>query len=535
MEVDPSTTHGGYVSCLPTGAVGESAAEDRVYAVKADEAEAAQAESGAAELARLRNEVVAQARELAVLRWEISSLIRQHPVRGRVTQAKYSVLRRFPDYAHKIAKARRAARTLLTSLRREPKGRSTEGSISGIGRLGDVPNPVLLIGNGSVAQQILRATSSQNFLQLDAGAGFTRSFPVPQADEPPLRTPADGSLVKWLTEDARRLRRFGTIVVDAGDELSLGLLRGRLTERQTLVLTGATSVASTLIAEIGKPEEVRDGRSSCYTSLPPAWLDPLDDNGHAVPAMVERQTWPKISVVMVSFNQAAFLEEGLRSVLDQDYPNLQFIVIDGNSTDGSVEILERYRSRLAELVIEPDRGQSDGLNKGFARASGDILTWVNSDDLLEPGALFRVAQAFATPGVDMVAGGCRQIGLSRDQIILNHHNRLPFGIPVALPLGLLLDINRFWFTGSFFYQPEVFFSRDIWKRSGGKLRTDLNYVLDYDLWVRMAAAGAHIIHIPEFLACSRTHDQQKTTVGMPNMPEIQRLLGEYSNRLVSPP
>jgi hypothetical protein len=509
-------------------------AGDRVHAVKADEAEAAQAESGAAELTRLRNEVVAQARELAVLRWEISSLIRQHPVSGRVTQVKYSVLRRFPAYAQKIAKARRAARTLLTSLRRKPEGKSAEGSISGAGGLGDVRDPILLIGNGSIAQQILRVMSSRNFLQLDAGAGFTRSFPVQQADEPPMRTPADGSFVKWLTEDVLRLRRFSTIVVDAGDELSLGLLRGRLTDRQTLVLTGAASVASALVAEIGKPE-VRDGRLSRYTSLPPAWLDPLDDNHRAIPAVVERQTWPKISVVMVSFNPASFLEEGLRSVLEQGYPNLQFIVIDGNSTDGSVEILERYRSRLADLVIEADRGQSDGLNKGFARADGDILTWVNSDDLLEPGALFRVAQAFAGPGVDMVAGGCRQIGLSRDQIILNHHNRLPFGIPVALPLGLLLDINRFWFTGSFFYQPEVFFSRDIWKRSGGKLRTDLNYVLDYDLWVRMAAAGAHIVHIPEFLACSRTHDQQKTTVGMPNMPEIQELVREYSNRLVSPP
>ncbi len=269
--------------------------------------------------------------------------------------------------------------------------------------------------------------------------------------------------MKWLIEDARRLRKFGTIVVDAGDELSLGLLRGRLTGEQTLVLTGAND-ASSLIAEIGKPE-LKDGGLSRYASLPPVWLDPLDDDGRPVAAVAGGRTWPKISVVMVSFNQAAFLEEGLRSILDQGYPNLQFIVIDANSTDGSVDILERYRSRVADLVIEPDRGQSDGLNKGFARATGDILTWVNSDDLLEPVALFRVAQAFATPGVDMVAGGCRQIGLSRDQIILNHHNRLPFGIPVALPLGLLLDINRFWFTGSFFYQPEVFFSRDIWKRT----------------------------------------------------------------------
>ena len=493
-------------------------------------------DGSAAELNRLRNEVVAQARELAIIRWEISSLIRQHPISGRVTQVKYSALRRFPKYAQMIAKARRAARALRPS-QPIPKAGLAAANPVDAGSSGALPGPILLIGDGSAASQILHATSGQQVVELDQGAGFTRSFPVPQADEPPLRAPADGSFVKWLTEDARRLRKFGTIVVDAGDAVSLGLLRGRLIASQALVLIGpidASSSAPIDIAELGKPD-LQDGHLSRYANLPPAWLDPLDDDDRPVAAVVGCQRWPRISVVMVSFNQAAYLEEGLRSVLEQGYPNLQFIVVDGNSTDGSVEILERYRARLAGLVIEPDRGQSDGLNKGFARADGDILTWVNSDDLLEPGALFRVAQAFATPGVDMVAGGCRQIGLTRERIILNHHNRLPFGIPVALPLGLLLDINRFWFTGSFFYQPEVFFSRDIWQRSGGRLRTDLNYILDYDLWVRMAAAGAHIIHIPEFLACSRTHDQQKTTVGMPNMPEFLRLLNEYSSRLVSPP
>lgn len=501
-----------------------------------DDGDAAKLDSSSAELSRLRNEVIEQARELAIIRWEISSLIRQHPISGRVTQAKYSALRRFPKYANRIARIRRAASDLLGSMRSRQQPGPRLASAVGTGTAGSLQGPILLIGDSSIAQQILRTPSAHDFVLLDHGAGFTRSFSVPQANEPPLRAPDEGSFVKWLTEDARRLKKFGTIVVDTGDDVSLGLLRGRLTEKQTLVLTNSTdesSSASQLVAELGRPF-AEDGRASRYANLPSAWIDPLDDDGLPVPAVVERRPWPKISVVMVSFNQAAFLEEGLRSVLEQGYPNLEFIVIDGNSTDGSGEILERYRTRLSDLVIEPDSGQSDGLNKGFTRTTGDILTWVNSDDLLEPGALFRVAQAF-TPGVDMVAGGCRQIGLSRDKILLNHHNRLPFGKPVALPLGLLLDVNRFWFTGSFFYQPEVFFSRDIWRRSGGKLRTDLNYVLDYDLWVRMAAAGATMIHIPEFLACSRTHDQQKTTVGMPNMPEFQWLLHEYSSRLASLP
>ena len=500
-----------------------------------NDADPPKADDRALELDRLRSQVVAQARELAVIRWELSSLMRQHPVSGRVTQAKSSILRRFPKQANKVRQVRLAAQGILASLRHRPVDDARAGRIVDVGPSRSFRGPLLLIGDSPIARQLAGTTAARDLVRVEQGAGFARSLPVPQAGEPPLRAPVEGSFVKFLIDDARRLKQFGTIVVDAADDLSLGLLRGRLGEKQTLVLTATTeaSIASPLVAELGEPEFLEAGRSS-YTNFPPAWLDPLDEDDRPIPSFVDRQPWPKISVVMVSFNQAVFLEEGLRSVLEQGYPNLEFIVVDGNSTDGSVAILERYRQRLASLVIEPDRGQSDGLNKGFARATGDILTWVNSDDLLEAGALFRVAQAFAIPGVDMVAGGCRQIGLSRDEIILNHHNRLPFGIQIALPLGLLLEMDRFWLTGSFFYQPEVFFSRDIWKRSGGKLRTDLNYILDYDLWVRMAAAGAHIIHIPEFLACSRTHDQQKTTVGMPYLPEVQRLLLEYSSRLVSP-
>lgn len=504
--------------------------------MSSDDVEAPGADGSSSELSRLRNQIVAQARELAVIRWELSSLMRQHPVTARVAQAKSSFLRRFPKQAQKVFGVRRVARRLVTKLRTKSSSVPRAGGVVDVGPARSFRGPLLLIGDSPFVQQLAGATPAQGFVQVEQGAGLTRSLPVPQTNEPPLRTPAEGSFVKWLIDNANDLRKFGTIIVDAADDVSLRLLRGRLSQNQTLVLTTTTdaSIVSPVVGELAEPG-TRSGSTACYANFPLAWLDPLDQDSRPVASIVDRTPWPKISVVMVSFNQAIFLEEGLRSILDQGYPNLEFIVIDGNSTDGSVDILNRYRDRLATLLIERDRGQSDGLNKGFARATGDIVTWVNSDDLLEPGALFRVAQAFVTPGVDMVAGGCRQIGLSRDKIIVNHHNRLPFGIPVALPLGLLLEMDRFWLTGSFFYQPEVFFSRDIWQRSGGKLRTDLNYVLDYDLWVRMAAAGAHIIHIPEFLACSRTHDQQKTTVGMPYLPEVQRLLQEYSSRLVSPP
>ena len=443
-------------------------------------------------------------------------------------------LRRFPKSAHKAGRLKRAARNLLASLWCVGSGRSGLGQKPGVRQHPNVSGPILLADDSAAALAIARTVCSRDLITVNPGAGFTNSLPVGQAGEPPLRLPAQGSLVQWLVEDQSRLRRVGSIVVEAGDEVSQALLRGRLHADQVLVLTHSTGLTSSLVAELGAPA-VQEGDASYYARVPVAWLDPLDQDLRPNPAIVSQREWPKISVVMVSFNQATFLEEGICSVLEQGYPNLEFLVVDGNSTDGSVEILERYRRHLCFLLSEPDRGQSDGLNKGFARATGDILTWVNSDDLLEPGALFRVAQAFAAYGADMVAGGCRQIGTTRSQVILNHHNRLPFGIPAALPLGLLLDMERFWLTGSFFYQPEVFFSRDIWHRSGGKLRTDLNYILDYDLWVRMAAAGATIVHIPDFLACSRTHDQQKTTVGMPYMPEVRRLLQEYASRLASPP
>jgi len=385
--------------------------------------------------------------------------------------------------------------------------------------------PVLITINTTASDQVAEAAtfSRSSVIRTSPGDGLT-------ADERlGLNRPRPDSLMEWLISvDTAVLRKMGTIVVDATDAASLGLLRGRLLPGQSLLLCGQLP-ATPLIQSLGEPTGILDNRS--YFAQPPvAWLDPLDDAMTPRPEIVEARKWPKISVVMVSFNQAEFLEEGILSVLDQGYPNLEILMVDAVSTDGSLDILERYRDRLDLLLIEKDHGQSDGLNKGFDRATGDILTWVNSDDLLEPGALFRVAQAFTDYKVDMVVGGCRQVGMTRDAIILNHHTRLPLGRPLPLPLDKLLDFHAFWQTGAFFFQPEVFFSRDLWKRSGGALRLDLNYVLDYDLWVRMAAAGARCVHIPDYLACSRTHENQKTTYGkMPYLPEVRRLLLEYND------
>lgn len=236
---------------------------------------------------------------------------------------------------------------------------------------------------------------------------------------------------------------------------------------------------------------------------------------------------PRISVVTISFNQAPYLEATLRSVLDQGYPNLEYIVIDGGSTDGSVDILERYRSRLHTLVIEPDKGQSDALCKGFARATGDILTWLCSDDLLDRGALFRVAGAFSTHDVDLVAGGCRLIDAGGRQIGV-HHNGLPVGAPVPLSFGDLAGFCGVWQKSMYFYQPEVFFSRGIWEKAGGFIDRRLHWAMDYDMFLRFALAGARVLHIPYFLAKSRVHDAQKTRHDtMEYLPTIRTILGDF--------
>ena len=119
---------------------------------------------------------------------------------------------------------------------------------------------------------------------------------------------------------------------------------------------------------------------------------------------------PKVSVVMPSFNQAQFIEETIRSVLLQNYPNLEFIIIDGGSADGSVDIIDRYSRWLAFWVSEPDRGQSHAINKGIARATGDILHWINSDDVLLPSALGTVAKVFlGEPACRLLCGQARLI------------------------------------------------------------------------------------------------------------------------------
>lgn len=180
----------------------------------------------------------------------------------------------------------------------------------------------------------------------------------------------------------------------------------------------------------------------------------------------------RITVVTPSFNQAAFLERTLRSVLDQGYPDLEYIVIDGGSSDGSSVILDRYASRLSYLQSQPDGGQTDALIQGFDRATGDVLAWLNSDDVYEPGALAEAAAHFEQHTDDRFIFG-DATWIDTEGAILRRKREMPF--------------NRFiWLrTHNYIPQPSAFWRRSLYEEVGGLDRT-FDLAMDSDLWIRFA-------------------------------------------------
>jgi glycosyltransferase involved in cell wall biosynthesis len=208
----------------------------------------------------------------------------------------------------------------------------------------------------------------------------------------------------------------------------------------------------------------------------------------------------RISLVTPSFGQADFIERTIRSVLEQGYPNLEYYVQDGGSIDGTGAILERYADRLSGWDARPDSGQSQAINRGFARTTGEIMAWLNSDDVLLPGTLAYVADYFARhPEVDVVYGhrvlldeGDRQIGVW----ILPGHD----------------DDVLSW--ADFVPQETMFWRRRIWERAGGRIDESFQFAMDWDLLVRFRDAGARFARLPRFLAGFRVHAQQKTSAAI---------------------
>jgi glycosyltransferase involved in cell wall biosynthesis len=234
------------------------------------------------------------------------------------------------------------------------------------------------------------------------------------------------------------------------------------------------------------------------------------------------KTWPRITIVTPTYNQGKYIEETILSVLRQNYPNLEYIIIDGGSTDETMAIVREYEHMLTYCVSEEDKGQSHAINKGFAKGTGEIMGWLNSDDQLEPGALAAVAMAFERSGADMVAGICSLY--ENSQLTRQHLTSCFDGV---LPLEDLLDLDECWLKGKFFYQPEVFFTRDIFRRAGGTVNESLYFSMDYELWLRFAVERANIKIIGKSLARYRQHESQKTH-GEKYIPELTKVRESFA-------
>lgn len=204
---------------------------------------------------------------------------------------------------------------------------------------------------------------------------------------------------------------------------------------------------------------------------------------------------PLVSIVTCSYQQSSYLEQTMRSVLDQDYAALEYLVIDGASQDGSAEIIRRYASSLSYWVSEPDDGQTHALIKGFARARGEVFGWLCSDDLLLPGALRTVGEFFAAhPKVNAVYG---------DALWIDAGGRL-------LRPKREIEFNRFvlLYDHNYIPQPSMFWRRSLYEAVGG-LDARFELAMDADLWERFSAR-TRIVHLPVYLSCMRHYPKQKT-------------------------
>ncbi len=200
-----------------------------------------------------------------------------------------------------------------------------------------------------------------------------------------------------------------------------------------------------------------------------------------------------VSIVTPSFNQAAYLEQAICSVLDQSYREFEYMVVDGGSTDGSLDIIRKYASRLAWWTSSQDQGQADAINQGMRRARGEIVAWLNSDDYYLPGALQGAVEALAAhPGAAMIYGD--MLAVDQDGRTINSFRYRQLRLE---------DLLCFQIIG----QPAVFMRRAAFERSGG-LELSLNFLLDHQLWLRIASQG-EMIHIPQTWAAARYHPRAK--------------------------
>lgn len=222
---------------------------------------------------------------------------------------------------------------------------------------------------------------------------------------------------------------------------------------------------------------------------------------------------PLVSIVTPSFNQAKYLETTIRSVLNQDYGHIEYIVMDGGSTDGSIQILEKYDSKISYWTSQLDRGQADAINRGFELAKGELLAWLNSDDAYMPGAVREAVDAINNfPDAGMIYGDGIMVGEHLEVLDRHHYPQLT-----------LVDLLSF----EVLLQPAVFMRRSALEQVG-YLDPEYNLILDHELWVRIASRYP-IVHVPSYWALERTHPEAKT-IAMAGqfVTEAERLIDDAS-------
>jgi glycosyltransferase involved in cell wall biosynthesis len=227
---------------------------------------------------------------------------------------------------------------------------------------------------------------------------------------------------------------------------------------------------------------------------------------------------PKLSIITPSFNQAGFIERTIRSVLDQQWPNLEYLIVDGGSTDGSVEIIERYADQLAWWVSEKDNGQTNALNKGLRRATGDVVAYINSDDYYLSGAFEKAMTALAETTATWVAGAARFVDAD-DNVQEVWHPVQPWGRPqwwLISPWGVP--------------QAATFWRRQVFERHGG-FREDMHYVFDTEYGLRLALSGELPHLIQDELAVRVIHEQAKSWDRSPFLREQRRFYELYRDKL----